>query len=228
MNIFECITSRRSVRKFQEKEVDDKLIGVMLHMATQAPSSGNTQEWQFVVVRSAETKKKLAVAALEQNFVAEAPVVIVVCADMDKIGLRHGERGLKLYFAQDTANATMTMLLTATALGLGSCWVGAFDENKVRKILQLPENLKPVAVIAVGYAAETPGESMRIPFENLTWTDKYGKKYDISYLFQPGPKEEIELKPIGNYIQDALEKYRKTEGRKKLDFLKFLKRIAKT
>ncbi|MEM7821607.1 MAG: nitroreductase family protein [Candidatus Aenigmatarchaeota archaeon] len=208
MNIFDCIMKRRSVRRFQKKEVDDKLIGVMLHMATQAPSAGNVQEWQFIVVKNEEIKKKLAEASLDQEFVAKAPVDIVVCADMEKIGLKYGERGTNLYFAQDTANATMIILLTATALGLGSCWVGAFDEDDVKKILELPEKLKPVAIIPVGYAAEV-GESRRIPFENLTWTDRYGKKYDISYLFQPGPKEEVKFKPIGNYIQDVLEKYRK-------------------
>lgn len=199
----------------------------MLHMATQAPSAGNTQEWQFIVVKNEEIKKKLAAVALEQDFVAEAPVNIVVCADMEKIGLRYGERGIKLYFAQDTSNAIMIMLLTATALDLSSCWVGAFDEDKLKRILGLPENLKPVAIISVGYAAETPEVSGRIPFENLTWTEKYGKKYDISYLFQPGPKEEVEFKPVGNYIQDALEKYKK-KSKKMPDFLKFLKKITKT
>jgi nitroreductase len=227
LNLFDCITGRRSVRRFQRKEVDDKLIGVMLYMATQAPSAGNTQEWQFIVVKDEELRKRLAAAALEQRFVAGAPVDIVVCADMEKIELKYGDRGSKLYFAQDTANATMIMMLTATALGLSSCWVGAFDEDKVRRVLELPENLKPVAIVPIGYAAETPEASKRIPFENLTWTDRYGKKYDISYLFQPGPKEEVEFKPIGNYIQDALEKYRKKEG-KRLDFINFLKRIRKT
>jgi nitroreductase len=212
LNIFDCITNRKSIRRFQKKDVDDKLIGVMLHMATQAPSAGNVQEWQFVVVKDKDIKKKLAVAALEQNFIAEAPVNIVVCADMEKIGLRYGERGIRLYFAQDTANATMIMLLTATALGLGTCWVGAFDEDGVKRVLELPKNLKPVAIVSVGYAAEKPESPKRIPFENLTWTNKYGKKYDISYLFQPGPKEEIKYKPIGNFIQDALKMLKRREG----------------
>jgi nitroreductase len=196
-------------------------------MATQAPSSGNTQEWQFVVVKDEEIKRKLATVALHQNFIAEAPVDIVVCADMEKIGLRHGERGINLYFAQDTANATMIMLLTATALGLSSSWVGAFDEDGVKRILELPKKLRPVAIVPVGYAAEKPEATKRIPFENLTWTDRYGKKYDISYLFQPGPKEETKYKPIGNYIQDALEKYMKSE-KKRIDFVKFLRKIKKT
>ena len=226
MNIFDCILKRRSVRRFQKKEVDDKLIGVMLYMATQAPSAGNVQEWQFIVVKDEETKKKLAAASLDQDFVVQAPVDIVVCADMEKIGLKYGERGTNLYFAQDTANATMIILLTATALGLSTCWVGAFNEEDVKKILGVPNNLKPVAIVPVGYGDEKPEESKRIPFENLTWADKYGKKYDISYLFQPGPKEETRYKPIGNYIQDALEKYSKTK--KRLDFSKFLKKIRKT
>jgi len=216
--------NRRSIRRFEKKDVDDKLIGVMLYMATQSPSAGNTQEWQFIVVKNNETKRKLSEAGLHQHFIAEAPVVIVVCVDKDKIGLRYKERGLQLYSIQDTASATIILMLAATALGLGTCWIGSFNEEEVKKNLGLPENLRPVSIIPVGYPAEKPEPSSRIPFENLTWTDKYGKKYDISYLFQPGPKEEVEFKPIGNYIQDALEKYRKKKG-KSTDFMKLFKKM---
>lgn len=218
---------RRTVRKFEKKDVDDKLIGVMLYMATRAPSAGNVQEWQFIVVKDQEIKNKLSVAALQQNPIIEAPVTIVVCADMEKIGLKFDERGMRLYFAQDTAAATTILLLTATALGLSTCWIGSFDEEDVKNILELPVNLKPVVIIPIGYAAEKPEATSRIPFENLTWVDKHGKKYDISYLFQPGPKEETKFKPVGNYIQDALEKYRKTKGKEKSDFTNFLKKFRK-
>jgi nitroreductase len=206
--------NRRSIRRFEKKDLDDKLIGVMLHMATLSPSVGNTQEWQFIVVKNNETKRKLSEACLHQHFIAEAPVIIVVCADKEKIGLRYKERGLQFYSIQDTANATMVLMLAATALGLGTCWIGSFNEEEVKKILELPENLRPVSIIPVGYSAERPEPSSRIPFENLTWTDKHGKKYDVSYLFQPGAKEEVKFKPVGNYIQDVLEKYRKKKGKK--------------
>jgi nitroreductase len=194
MNVFQCIFKRRSIRKFEKKEIDDKLIGLMLYAATHAPSAGNTQEWEFVVVKDKEQKKKLAIAALHQDFIAQAPVVIVVCADLEKISLRYGKRGESLYFAQDTAAAIQNILLSAHALGLGSCWVGAFDEESVKDILKLPENLRPLAILPIGYAAEEPEMPKRIPFENLTYLDFYGKKY------------EIEFEPIAEYLKKALKK----------------------
>lgn len=194
MNVFQCIFKRRSVRRFEKKEVDDKLVGLILYSATHAPSAGNTQEWEFIVVKDKDQKKKLAIAALHQNFIAEAPVVIVVCADLEKISLRYGKRGETLYFAQDTAAAVQNILLSAHALGLGSCWVGSFDENHVKNILGLPENLRPLAILPIGYPAEEPEMPKRIPFENLTHLDFYGKKY------------EIEFKPIAEYLKKALKK----------------------
>lgn len=197
MNIFQCIFKRRSVRKFEKKEVDDKLIGLMLYAATHAPSAGNTQEWEFVVVKDSEQKKKIAIAALHQTLIKDAPVVIVVCADLEKISLRYGKRGEELYFAQDTAAAIQNILLSAHALDLGSAWIGAFDEEHVKEILKLPENLRPVAILSIGYPAEEPEMPKRIPFENLTSLDFYGKKY------------EIEFEPIAEYLKKALKKISK-------------------
>jgi nitroreductase len=219
MNIFDCITTRRSVRKFQKKEVDDRLIGVMLHMATHAPSAGNIQDWHFLVVRDEKVKEKLFTAALHQPPLKEAPFVIVVCTDLEKTNLRFGKRGETFYSVQDTASAITILLLTAHALGLGALWVGSFDEERVKDILQLPEKLRPVALIPVGYAAEKPEMPKRIPFENLTWIERFGKKYDMSYYFQPGPKGEARMKPIGNRIEDILKKYReRIKEKKKLTF----------
>ncbi len=224
MDVFEAMLNRRSVREFKKGEVDDKLIGVMLYMATQAPSAGNVQDWEFVVVKDQTAKEKLAEAALRQTFVAEAPVVIVVCADLEKIALKYHERGERLYAIQDTSFAVMNMLLAAHALGLSTCVVNAFDEEEVRKILVLPENLRPVAIIPIGYAGEEPDRPERTPFENLTSVNKYGKKYDISYSTQIGPGRKLMVKPLGNVLEDAL-KGKKSE--KKLTFEDFLKKLSR-
>jgi len=207
MNVFDCIMKRRSVREFSKKPVDDKLIGVMLHMATHAPSAGNVQEWRFVVVKDEEQKRKLSSAALRQDFVHEAPVVIVVCADLERASLRYGKRGETFYAIQDTANATMLILLTAEGLGLSTCWVGAFDEDAVKMALELPENLRPIAIVPVGYTLEVPETPERLTFNNLTSVDKHDKKYDISYFTQPAPKGKVEIKPIGNVIEDFLREH---------------------
>jgi nitroreductase len=214
--------NRVSVRKFYKKPVDDKLIGVMLHMAVQSPSAGNVQEWRFIVVKNDELKKKLYEAALRQDFIKDAPVVIVVCADLKSISLKYGKRGELLYALQDTANATMSMLLAAHALGLGSVWVGAFDEDKVKFILDLPEHIRPVAILPIGYPAEKPKKPDRIPFENVTWVDKWGEKYEISYHTQPGPKRE--LKPFGEIFEKTLkEKIKKLPKEEKSILAKLFK-----
>lgn len=230
MNIFEAIVNRRSVREFiRDKPVDDKLIGVMLHMATQAPSAGNMQDWEFVVVKDEELKKRIAFAALRQNFIAEAPVVIVVCSNLNKISMRYGERGERMYSLQDTSYASMNILLSATTLGLGSCLVAAFDEESVRSILSLPETLRPVAIIPIGYSDEKPEQPKRIPFETLTSINTYGRKYQVSLAVQPGPEPEAKFKPFGTYIEEVLRKWKKEKPKEKkgLEFEDLLKKLLK-
>jgi nitroreductase len=233
MNVFECIFNRRSTRSFKSDPVDDKLIGVMLYSATHAPSAGNTQCWHFVVVKDEGIKKKLAEAALRQRFITKAPVIIVVCIDKEKTIMRYGKRGEALYSMQDTANATMIMMLAAHALGLNTCWIGAFDGDSVGHILELPNQLRPVALVPVGYSDETPKKPRRIPFEQTTSVDTYGKKYDIAYAVKPGDRgKEYKFKQIGNYLEDAVkEKLGKKETtrskeKKKMTFAEFLKRLS--
>jgi nitroreductase len=221
MNVFEAIAGRKSIRKFEKRSVDDKLIGVLLYMATQAPSAGNVQDWRFVVVKDDEQKKKLYKAALEQDCILNAPVVIAVCSDTKSIGLKYGKRGETLYSIQDTAAAIENILLSAYALGLGACWVGAFDEESVKTALGLPEHVRPYALIPVGYPAEDPKKPERIDFDNLTWLNKWGEKYEISYIIQPGIKKEI--KPIGNIIEEKLKKVKKN---KKITFEELLRMLA--
>lgn len=217
MNVFEAIFGRRSVRKFKKEEIDERLVGLMLFCATQAPSAGNTQDWVFIVVKDEEIKRKLAKAALDQDFIVEAPVVVVVCSDLKKISLRFEERGERLYSVQGTAAAIQNMMLAAYALGLGSCWVGAFDEEEVKFILELPENIRPLAIIPIGYPDEKPEAPPRIPFENLTYLDKFGGKY------------EIEFKPLETYFREALKKLKEKERKpvKKISFEEFIKKLAK-
>lgn len=203
MDIFDLITGRKAVLKFGKEPVDDKLIGVMLYMATHVHSAGEMQEWNFIVVREEDRKNKLYEASMEHPMLKNAPVVIVVCADLEKAGLRFQKRGEVFYSIQDTAAATMLMVVTANALGLGAVWIGSFDEERVKDILVLPDNLRPVSILAVGYSAEVEERRERIPFENLTWSETYGKKYDVSYFFKPLTKN---IKPIGNTVEDMINK----------------------
>ena len=148
------------------------MIEKILECGNQAPSAGNLQSRDFVVVRNSETKKKLADAALGQKFVADAPVVIVVCANMDR-SKPYGKRGESLYCIQDATAAIQNMLVAVHAEGLGACWVGAFDERQASGILELPSNARPIALIPVGHANESPPDGGRIPISRLTHMEKW-------------------------------------------------------
>jgi len=152
MDFWQVIEERRSVRNFDaERDVPPEMVQRILEAAIRAPSGGNCQPWHFVVIRSEQTRDLLAKAAYGQRFVADASVVVVVCADPARSAQRYGSRGVQLYCLQDTAAATEHILLAVTALGLGACWVGAFDEKAASQTLGLPANLRPVAIVPIGY-----------------------------------------------------------------------------
>ena len=153
MDVFEVMKQRRSIRGYSNEAVSDQQIRRLIEAAVLAPSAGNVQPWKFVVVKDSATKTKLAEAALGQSFVKTAPLVIVVCADTEKAKKSYGKRGEKLYSIQDTAAATQNILLTVQDLGLATCWVGAFNDKEVSKAINAPKNIRPVAVLPIGYAA---------------------------------------------------------------------------
>jgi nitroreductase len=167
MELFEAIQTRRSIRKFKEDEVPRNKVRIILESAILAPSEGNLQSWRFYVVTNKEVREELAVAALDQDFVAQAPVVIVVCTDLQAVA-PYGRRGRELYALQSTAAAIENMLLTAVSQDLGACWVGAFKEDRASRILNLKTNVRPVALVAVGYPAEEPPSRGRTPAEAVS------------------------------------------------------------
>jgi len=134
MDVKDAIRRRHSIRSFSDKKLPADLIYEMIEYANLAPSAGNLQAREFIVVDDPEVKKRLSDAALDQEFIAEAPVDIVVCVHLDRIS-PYGKRGKELYCLQDAAAAVEHILLLAVNYGLVTCWVGAFDENMVSKIL---------------------------------------------------------------------------------------------
>ena len=173
MDVFEAIKSRRSIRAYTGDEVSDETVKRLIDAARWAPSAGNIQPWEFVVVRDPVTKRRLSAAALDQAFIEEAPIVIVVCADKDRSGWRYGRRGVNLYCLEDTAAAMQNMLLAACALGLGACWIGAFREEAVEGILKTPKALRPVAIIPIGHPAEKPRVPQRRSIGEITHYESF-------------------------------------------------------
>ncbi len=156
MDFKDLAQKRRSVRRFKNEEIPEELIYELLETATFAPSAGNVQPWKFMVVKSPANKKKLARAALNQSWMVEAPVIVVVMADLDRAFRSYGKRGVSLYAIQDTAAAVQNLLLASRAVDIASCWVGAFSEDDVTAALSLPSYLRPVALVPLGYPAERP------------------------------------------------------------------------
>ncbi len=164
MNILDIIKNRRSVRDFADQQIPESAIDALIEALRWAPSAGNLQSRKFYFVFNEDIRNKLAQAGLRHDFVsfiARAPLVIVACADL-RISSQYGERGKHLYCIQDTAASVQNLLLTAHDLGLGTCWAGAFNEEKVKEILNLPDNLRPVAIVPVGYPARIPKAPARV------------------------------------------------------------------
>jgi len=170
------LKKRRMVRSFKGIQVDDTQIAKLLKNAHRAPSAGFLQQQEFVVIKNKVTKVKLAEAAVGQDFIAQAPVVIVVCSNTDRVMKRYGDRGVNFYSIIDGAFASMLILLTVVNEGLAACFVGAFKDNEVSKILKLPKNVKPIGIIPVGYANEPPEKFERISLEEIVHYETYGQK----------------------------------------------------
>lgn len=168
MEVGDAINSRRSVRRYTGEAVPDELLKEILSAGGMAPSAGNLQARDFIIVKDGALRELLCMAALNQYFMMSAPVCIVVCANLDRSAARYGKRS-ELYAVQDASAAIMNMMLRARDLGLGTCWVGAFSEQAVVQLLNLPRGVRPVALMPLGYPDETPEAPPRLGEEIVHW-----------------------------------------------------------
>ena len=156
MDFTEVIRSRRSIRIFTDQPVEDTKLKQILEAANLAPSSGNLQAYEIYVVTDAKKRDGLSCAALAQESVAKAPLVLVFCTHPELTEGRYTERGMRLYTVQDATIACTFAMLAVTNLGLGCVWVGTFDEKVVRMIIGASESQVPVAILPIGYPGEFP------------------------------------------------------------------------
>jgi len=147
VEIYDAIALRKSVRAFQKRDVPEPIIRRLLEAARMAPSARNRQEWRFVVVRDADTRRQLSIAASQQSFVTDAPVVLACCAETDNHVMACGQPCYPI----DVAIAADHIALCAVAEGLGTCWIGAFHEDQVKRILRIPPAIRVVALLLLGY-----------------------------------------------------------------------------
>jgi nitroreductase len=159
MSLIDLILSRRSIRRYESKDLSDEVLQQILEAGRQAPSAANRQPVRFVVVKDHSLLKSLC-DTLITRFVKSAPVAIVGCADIKS--LLTGK-----WAVVDTAIAMQTMVIAAWSLGIGSCWIGACDEGKVKELLKIPDKWKVVGLVTFGYPAEKPKPKKKKPFEEI-------------------------------------------------------------
>lgn len=194
MNIFEAITTLGYTTEFKKDIVDEKMVGLILYSGTHAPTAGNLQEWEFIVVEEDDKRALLSKAANDLKHLKDAPTVIVICADVRKAALKYGKRGEILYAVEDAGACAAYMAAAANAMDLGFDIVRSFDEDEVRTALNLPDNLRPIILFPVGYSKGAREARKVNPFEHVTHVNKYGQKI------------EIEFKPILDVVAEKLKK----------------------
>jgi len=174
MDILEVIKTRRSVRKYKPKAISDEDLEKILTAAQLAPSAGNKQPWRFIVVRDKETKEKLGEIARNQTWISDAGVIIVALA-MDKNSPEVYEKWVE----RDVMTAVEHMVLTAWSLGLGSCWIGAFYEDKVKKLIDIPDEMTVINLLPIGVPDHSPEARGRKPLNEIFHKGKYGEPFNL-------------------------------------------------
>ena len=169
MDVLTAIKERRSIRKYADKPVEEEKLQKVLEAARLSPSARNQQEWKFIVVKDPETRKKLTEEAIGQPFVGEAPIILVCCGTEPESIMRCGQPR----YTVDLSIATAYMILAAYEQGLGTCWLGSFDENKVKEILDIPEGVRVVSITPLGYPDESPAPRPRKELDEIISYDKY-------------------------------------------------------
>lgn len=170
MDVYTAISTRKSVRTFLDKDIPEEKLTRILDAARLAPSARNLQDWRFIIVRDKATRLKLAEAACEQTFVGEAPVVLVCCAESDENLMTCGHKRYPI----DVAIAIDHITLCAVAEGLGTCWIGAFYEQPVKDILGIPDGIRVVQLLPIGYPKDpSPVTKKRLSLEEIVRNEKW-------------------------------------------------------
>ena len=169
MDVFTAISQRWSVRSYKATDVEEEKLKRILEAVRLSPSSSNRQEWKFIIVKNREMRKRLADAAFGQSFIGEAPVVIVACETESKAMLGCGQPAHTV----DVSIACAYMILQAYELGLGTCWIGAFEEDEAKKILNVPEHVRVVAMTPLGYPNQPPSQKLRKSLDQIVCFEKF-------------------------------------------------------
>jgi nitroreductase len=214
-DILDLIKSRRSITKYLPKPVPWEFVSRIVDAARHAPSCGNIQNWKFVIILGPDKRKAIAEASLQQYWMLSAPVHIIVCAEPEQAERYYGVRGERLYTVQNCAAAVENILLEAHSLGLGACWIGAFDEDMVKRTIGAEEFARPQAIVTIGYPAEIPQRPPKNPMNVVTYFErwrgvvrdpvKYFRDYALIWERNIASGKEA-LKSLGTKLKEKLKK----------------------
>jgi nitroreductase len=168
MEFIDVIKTRASVREFSEKQVEDEKINYILECARLAPSYMNNQCWRFIVIQEKQTIEQIAKTTVINRWLKTAPLIIIACADpTDSVTNNSIE-----YFTVDVSIALEHIILAATDLGLGTCWIAGFQEEKIKELLEIPKRIRVVAITPLGYLADKKGIAEQITKKFLKSTKR--------------------------------------------------------
>jgi len=174
MDVFEAIKNRRSIRKYDDtKPVPKELIEKVVDAARWAPSAGNNQPIEVVVVSDQKKREKMAEVSGYAGCLKYSPIALVVCINLKRSELMYGELGREHYSPQDASAAVENMMLAATALGLGTCWNSLFEKDVVKEMFNLPEDVEPFVILPLGYPLKIPKPPSRRPLEEVLHWETY-------------------------------------------------------
>ncbi len=174
-NFLDLVAKRKSIRSYKNIEIEKEKLDYVLEAFRLAPSAKNLQPWKLVIVTDEAIKRELVPACKNQASISEAPVVIVACAkEEEAYGIAYGMMGGYMNsFPVDLGIAFEHIMLAATEQGLGTCWIGAFNEKAVKEVIGVPENVRVVALTPIGYPNEPGRDRSRKPIEEIVSHNKY-------------------------------------------------------
>lgn len=211
MNFDEVLQTRRSIRKYLTIPVEKDKWTAILEAGTFAPSSGNLQVWKVVIVQDPDDRAKLANICHEQAWMIDAPIHFIVCADSNIASQYYGKRGEMLYATQDCAAFMQNILLKSTDLGLASCWIGSFDEERLKVFFGIPDHIRPQAVITIGYGDEVVPKPAKSIIADLCFFNRFGQQrsdFGIATKFWDySVQRSIIHKDITNFWSDLTDKF---------------------
>lgn len=208
MDAANCILSRRSIKKYLNKPLEFDKLTMILEAGCKAPSSGNLQDFRFIVVTDRDKIESIANHCSQQYWIADAGALIVVLTDTELAEAYYGLRGQRLYSIQNAAAAIENMLLMAHALGLGACWIGAFDETYIMDFLGISDGIRPQAIISIGYPAGEPEKKTTNPLASMVYFNMYGESIKNVNAMMNEYNKEIEkvLKSTNKKSEDIFKK----------------------